>query len=315
MALGEEQQERWLSVYNKTGCSVKAWNSVEDVRRIEFIANAETIDSQSEEIKQATLLKAMPQFIKAGGPLIDSHSNRIIGTVYDYEAAISDNGYKAVKCRAAVYRGQKVYDELWKEIKYGRKTAVSIGGDPLRKSLVCTDRECHREISDIYLMEISVTDDPANPEAVITAANFTAKSKQIPEESGKELENMSEEEQPAQAPPEEENVQKDDLPEPLKQFMAMVTQRLEALESKKDEPPVEPVEDETLKEEPEKCNKSRTDEILEVRKDMEKTNKSKNYGKTPMPGSAEGTDLTKEIPTDGRLMKTRELEALIRGGY
>lgn len=317
-ALGEEEQEQWLSVYNDTASQVKAWDSVKDARRLEFIANAELIDQQNDEVKAAALLKAMPAYIEAGGPLLDSHSNRIIGTVYDYASAVTNDGIKAVKCKAVVFRGQRLYDNIWQEIKSGVKPAVSIGADILSKHIFCNDEGCHSVISGLHLIEISVVDKPANPEAIIESANFAAKSN-VPEESGKENEIMSEEEQTAQAPP-EEDMEKSELPSGLEEFMAMVIQRLDALESKKEEStePIDmPKEEEITAESSEseetcKCKKNKVDEILEARKRLEfDSKKSVSYAKTPLPGSAEGIESTIELPADGRLMKTAEIDALI----
>ncbi len=320
LALSEEDQAKWLSVYNETESAEKAWDSISDVRRIEFFASAEVIDRQNDKVKAAAVLEAMPEYIAAGGPLFDSHTSMTIGTVYSYEAAESKNGYTAVKCKAAVYRGEDIYDTAWSEIISGRKPAVSIGFHIESKERVCSSTECHDEINRLYLYDISTCPSPANPESWITSANFRAKF--FPEGSGnKEKENMTEEEASAQAPPEEEVSEKEDGKEDI---IAQLVQKIEALEARLDakenaEKPAEP-ENVTAEapEEPDtackcKSKSSNVDALLEAKKAAEKTKeKSMDFGRTPLPGMAEGTDTTAELPK-GHLMKTADIEKMLRG--
>lgn len=317
LALLDEDLEPWLSVYNETESAVKAWDSISNVRRLEFFASAEVVDNQGDKVKADAVLEAMPDYIAAGGPLYNEHTSQMIGTVYAYDAD-SAHGYPAVKCRAAVFRGTEFYDKIWSEISSGQKSAVSIGfhiGDTKR---ICSSTECHNEIDTLQLYDISACVSPANPESWITSANFKAKSNG-PDISGpKEDEQMTEEES-AQAPPEEkEEVQKGGEEDAMAQLFA----RLDALEArlnaKEDKPEAEvpPAEEAPVKSEDEACkckNKSsKTDEILEARKAVETAEKSMGP-KTPLPGMAEGVEDSIDLPK-GRLMSTAEIEKMILRG-
>lgn len=346
-ALTSDEQALWLKTYNETNSVDKAWNSVEAAARtFEFFANAEIIDLQGELVKSDALLEAMPAYIKTGGPVIDTHSNRIVGTVYRYEPAVTPAGHKAVKCKAAIWKGQRVYDAVWHDIQSGKKPAVSIGGDKLQENIQCSKYGCHNEISKLHLYEISPVLRPANPESSIIAVNAAAKSVlDGPGEPGKERDTMSEDNATAQAPP--GGMKKEDAPggeyDELKELVAQVLEgqnatnaRLDALEEKvngknetdqiaaeegEDEADQiaaeDPEEDPEKKEEPKACGCNKSvdpiEEVLKLRKDLENGKYLK--GETDPPGTATPGQVIKTVKSeDLKNMSIEEINAFFTKG-
>lgn len=334
-ALTAEEQNVWMKSYNDTSSTAEAWKAVEPTARIfDFIANAEVIDTQGELVKYDALLRAMPQYIGTGGPVIDMHTNRVVGTVFAYAQAVTSEGHKAVKCKAAIFKGQQRYDAVWEDIKLGRKPAVSIGGDKLQQYMTCTADECHVEISKLHLYEISVVTAPANPEAVITAVNSTAKSKDFSPQGQEEVKKMTEEENKPPADASEEEMDKNEEETPgknsIEDILAQVVSRQEATERgladltaliQSMKPPAPPAEE--MKEDEKdpddaaacKCNK-KTDTHADVRKSLEKGSSPAGIaGVTPVPGIATSQ---KAMPMRkmGDLQKVswKEMEATYRKG-
>jgi len=121
-------------------------------RRMVFgYASTEALDSQGEVVRKEAIEAALPDYMRFAN-IREMHQPSAVGVAK--EAAIDDKGlYLAARI---------VDDEAWRKVTEGVYKGFSIGGR-------VTDRDRARKhvITGVELMEISLVDRPANPEAVI----------------------------------------------------------------------------------------------------------------------------------------------------
>jgi HK97 family phage prohead protease len=121
-------------------------------RRMVFgYASTEALDSQGEVVRKEAIEAALPDYMRFAN-IREMHQPSAVGVAK--EAAIDDKGlYLAARI---------VDDEAWKKVTEGVYKGFSIGGR-------VTDRDKAQKhvITGVELLEISLVDRPANPEAVI----------------------------------------------------------------------------------------------------------------------------------------------------
>lgn len=148
-----------------------------DKRLFSGWATVEVVDKQGELVDIGAFKKVMKAFMDMGGNIIDTHSNKTVAKVLDYEFMKKD-GKDALRFDMECYKHYDYHDVVWEKIKSGEYSGLSMGGR--RKAgefeLVCDDGGCHNFVKGIELFEVSVVDEPANPEATIDEVNTMAKS-------------------------------------------------------------------------------------------------------------------------------------------
>ena len=116
-------------------------------------ASSEAVDSDGETITSDAMKAALPDYMKFGA-VREMHQNKAAGTAI--EAEVQEDG--------RTWFGALVVDsEAVKKVETGTYKGFSIGGkatarDPLNKTV----------ITGLDLIEVSLVDRPANPEAVFT---------------------------------------------------------------------------------------------------------------------------------------------------
>src|SRR6266849_3839466 len=114
-------------------------------------ASTEAEDDQGETVTREALAAALPDYMRFAN-IREMHQPSAIGVAK--EAAIDDKGlYLAARI---------VDDEAWRKVTEGVYKGFSIGG-----RVTDRDRAQKHVITGVELMEISLVDRPANPEAVI----------------------------------------------------------------------------------------------------------------------------------------------------
>jgi hypothetical protein len=120
-----------------------------ELRVVEGYASTEALDAQGEIVTRDAIKMALPDYMKFGN-VREMHQPKAAGKTKS--ATIDDKGmYISVKV---------VADDAWKLVKEGVYSGFSIGGR--MKSKV------KNKITGLDLVEISLVDRPANPEAVFT---------------------------------------------------------------------------------------------------------------------------------------------------
>jgi len=152
-------------------------------------ATVETVDKQGEIIPVDTIKKLMPLLMDRGGPILDSHTNRPVGKILSYEFKEKD-GKPGVMITGKIFDHYQLDDEIWKGMKEGRIKGLSIGGKKRVGAMVerkDIEGKSGRELDIDELYEISITSQPANPEANIVSLS-TAKSMEVEKKKAKDVE-------------------------------------------------------------------------------------------------------------------------------
>ncbi len=121
-------------------------------RRMVFgYASTEALDSQGEVVRKEAIEAALPDYMRFAN-IREMHQPSAVGVAK--EAAIDDKG---------LYLAARIVDEeAWNKVTEGVYKGFSIGG-----RVTDRDRAQKHVITGVELMEISLVDRPANPEAVI----------------------------------------------------------------------------------------------------------------------------------------------------
>lgn len=154
-----------IEILNKEDRMFKSWGSVE------------LVDSQDEVIPIDEFKPIMPVMMKRGGPIMDMHSNRHVGKILSYEFVEKEvEGVRkpGLLLTGMVHKDYPVDDEVWEKIKAGEYKGMSFGGMAKLKQFSFKDKAAI--LKQLSGLEWSLVDQPANPEATITAVNMLAKS-------------------------------------------------------------------------------------------------------------------------------------------
>lgn len=131
------------------------------------------VDTDGEYISMKEFKRVMPVVMKRGGFLIDSHSNRVIGKILNYEFVKNEEGKDAVKLTNQVFKDYPVDDAVWEGIKDGTRKGLSFGGSNLTRTFDAAKNAF--DLKGVSGYEFSVVDEPANQGALIQSVNFFAK--------------------------------------------------------------------------------------------------------------------------------------------
>lgn len=120
-------------------------------RTVEGIAGTSDLDSQGERISLGAFSDALPDYMRFGN-VREMHQMSAVGKTK--AAVVDDDGFHIM--------AKIVDDDAWKKVKEGVYTGFSVGGRVTKRD---PDDKAH--ITGLNLVEISLVDRPANPNAVI----------------------------------------------------------------------------------------------------------------------------------------------------
>ena len=156
----------------------------------EGILTVEMVDKQNEVTIVDELMKALPIWMARGGPISDTHSNRIIGkgvrflktTVTDSDGTV----YPAISIQGEIFKDYELDNEIWEKIKSGEYKGLSFGGATRSDRIPITNKDgtTSYALHDLEQYEIAVCEDPAVPLALITQSNKLAKAMNDPRRVG-----------------------------------------------------------------------------------------------------------------------------------
>lgn len=144
-------------------------------------ATVEVVDKQGELVDIQAFKDVIKSFMAMGGNIIDTHTNKTVAKVLDYEFTKKklDDGAEedALWFDMECYKEYDYHDKVWEAIKNGDYTGLSMGGRRKKGEfeLKCDTGGCHNHVKGIELFEVSIVDKPANQEATIEEVNSMAK--------------------------------------------------------------------------------------------------------------------------------------------
>lgn len=138
-------------------------------------------DKQGEILIVDELMKTLPIWMKRGGFISDTHSNRIIGKGINYaKTVIKDNGqtYQAIEITGVIFKDYKLDDDIWRRMQSGEYRGLSFGGATKsdREPVTYSDGSLAYNLKDLEHYEVAVCRDPAVPLALITGIHTLAKA-------------------------------------------------------------------------------------------------------------------------------------------
>ena len=161
----------------------KDLTAIDSQRRLfEGVLTVEIKDRQGEITIRDELMKVLPIWIARGGPITDTHSNRVVGQGINYSAmCVTDSDgtvYPAITIQGEIFKDYELDDEIWEAIKSGRYKGLSFGGATKsnRTPVVEKDGTIAYSLKDLEQYEVAVCEEPAVPLALITQHNALAKA-------------------------------------------------------------------------------------------------------------------------------------------
>lgn len=184
-----EDQKKWMSAFNKSfskrqsvsDATFAAWEmmkSAPSCRHFEGWMSTAHVDIQGDKMDQKALFKRLQKHIERGGTIVDVHSNRVLGSLYNVELKKYDNKIDGIYGRGIIYQDEPYFDKVWDEIKKGDKGGFSIGGFAVDWTHECDAHSCYRNVLDSSIHEVSICKTPADPYAKMTLHNTLAKSEE-----------------------------------------------------------------------------------------------------------------------------------------
>ena len=156
-------------IINEKDRLVKGWISVE------------VKDSDGDIVPIAALRKTLNTWMKRGGFIIDTHSNKVIGKgLRWYEQEHPDAKEPGILLDYQIFDDYSIDDNAWEEIKNNKRTGLSFGGRAFGGSKITKDDysgEYGMRLKALEGYEVSSVDDPANEFGKNVAVNYLAKSK------------------------------------------------------------------------------------------------------------------------------------------
>lgn len=161
----------------------KDLTAIDSNRRLfEGVLTVEMKDKQGEITVRDELLKVLPIWIARGGPITDTHSNRVVGQGINFQATtVTDSdgqNYPAITIQGEIFKDYELDDEIWKSITNGTYKGLSFGGATKsdRTPIMQKDGSVAYSLKDLEQYEVAVCEEPAVPLALITAHNQIAKA-------------------------------------------------------------------------------------------------------------------------------------------
>lgn len=153
----------------------------EDERMVRGWMTAQIKDKQGEIIPISDTVRSLNTWMKRGGFIIDSHTNRVVGKATRwFEAEHPVAKVPGIIIDYQIYKDYSIDDEVWDEIKK-KKRGLSYGGRALEKpteKVIKTPQgtDTARELHGLETYEVSSVKSPANLLSENIAINFLAKS-------------------------------------------------------------------------------------------------------------------------------------------
>ncbi len=161
----------------------KDLTAIDSNRRLfEGVLTVEMKDRQGEITVRDELMKVLPIWIARGGPITDTHSNRVVGQGINYQSTtVTDSdgvSYPAITIQGEIFKDYELDNEIWESIVSGKYKGLSFGGatKSSRVPILQKDGSIAYSLKDLEQYEVAVCEEPAVPLALITQHNALAKA-------------------------------------------------------------------------------------------------------------------------------------------
>lgn len=141
--------------------------------------SVEIKDSHGDMLPISQFMKVMPTIMDRGGIILDSHSNRPIGKILNYQIMEHpEEQQPGILLTVKNYKGTNFDDLVWNKIKSGEYTGFSFGGMSINKPTLKFEEgmDVTKVINEFEGFEFSAVGTPANKASIFTEINYLAKS-------------------------------------------------------------------------------------------------------------------------------------------
>lgn len=147
---------------------VRSWMSVE------------VTDKQGDIVPVDQLKKVLNTWFKRGATMMDQHTNRPIGRGLRWQESVHEETKKpGIILDYQIFDDYSIDNQIWEDIKEGKRTGLSIGGRATEKPAMKEDDytgSMGKYLQGLELYEVSPVDTPANQFGTNIAVNYLAKS-------------------------------------------------------------------------------------------------------------------------------------------
>ncbi len=150
----------------------------DDRRIFHAIASCEIVDKENQIILVSELQKSLEKYKSQNTflPILDTHSNRSIGRVIEWNVQKNNEGIKCLHIVGEIYKSFRICDTIWSKICNKSITEMSVGGINYNFTKRCnTKGKCADVADNLDLLELSVVNSgvrASNKEARILDNNF-----------------------------------------------------------------------------------------------------------------------------------------------
>ena len=155
----------------------------DDDRTVQGVVTAEIVDKQGEITIRNHLLKAIKKYMKnSNRSMSDTHTNRVVGQwdkAYPVDIIdLEDNKIAGIVVEGHIFKGTKMYDDIWNKIKARIYRGLSFGGSTNSDRVPVTQKDgmIAYQLKDLDVYEIAICQEPAVPWAIVTSFNQLAKA-------------------------------------------------------------------------------------------------------------------------------------------
>ena len=151
----------------------------EDDRLARSWFSIEVRDKQGDIVPIDELKRVMNVWMRRGAPMSDQHTNRVIGKGLNWQVKEHpETKMEGVLIDYQIFKDYSIDDQVWDDIKSGRRKGLSLGGRATKKAVMKDDEWTGmpgKYLKGLELYEIAPVDEPANQFAYNTDINYLAK--------------------------------------------------------------------------------------------------------------------------------------------
>lgn len=150
----------------------------DEQRRFKSWGSVEVRDEDGEIVPIDELLDTMEIWFQRGAPISDGdHSDKIIGKGIEWSKGTDPKTKKpGILITGEVFKDQKYDDEVWQDVKDGKRTGLSWSGRYHKVEKVLVDGVPTRKLHGLETFAFALCADPKNPPSTMENVNFKASS-------------------------------------------------------------------------------------------------------------------------------------------
>jgi hypothetical protein len=271
-----------LSKFEATDDLDKIKSYIEKAEDRLFVAwsTVDAVDKSGERIPIADVIKTMEDYMQMPS-INDEHTNGVVGKCLAYKVLVHPETRKfGVLQLNEIFKRNDREDSVWKDIKEGKKTGLSVGGIAGKNPQyeMSDSGSIIKVLTGFQQYETSVVENPCNPHALNEAVSAVAKSQQNTEKMAEEIKKETVATEEVAVTKESEDMVEESPSVSIEEVVNMVQSimsRLDEIESAMSGKPEEEGEEKTEEQVSEESEEEKTEESESEDEEEEDTEEKK----------------------------------------